>query len=149
MEPWKTIWDRLPLVLNYAFMLLVLALLSCMFPQTLRFKYQYDVGSAWAYEDLYAPFDFAIPKTLEQYNAELDAAVTGAAVYYRIDDSVRAVQTRRFEEAFAQQLDAIEKGQFKEVKKNPAPYRTYGIRPRSPAVSRSCTAWPATPRTAA
>ena len=127
MEPWKTIWDRLPLVLNYAFMLLVLALLSGMFPQTLRFKYQYDVGSAWAYEDLYAPFDFAIPKTVEQYKAELDAAVTGSAIYYRLDDSVQAVQTRRFEEAFELQLDAIEKGQFKEVKKNPLPYRTYGI----------------------
>ena len=141
MEPWKTIWDRLPLVLNYAFMLLVLALLSCMFPQTLRFKYQYDVGSAWAYEDLYAPFDFAIPKTLEQYQAELDAAVTGAAVYYRMDDSVRAVQTRRFEGAFAQQLDAIEKGQFKEVKKNPAPYRTYGTALLDSLYGRGIVLW--------
>lgn len=141
MEPWKTIWDRLPLVLNYAFMLLVLALLSCMFPQTLRFKYQYDVGSAWAYEDLYAPFDFAIPKTLEQYKAELDAAVTGSAVYYRMDDSVQVVQTRRFEEAFALQLDAIEKGQFKEVKKNPAPYRTYGTALLDSLYGRGIVLW--------
>lgn len=141
MEAWKSIWDRVPRVVNYVFMALTLALLSLLFPTTLRFKYTYEIGRAWAYEDLYAPFDFAIPKTADQLQAEQRETSAQSGIYYRLDDSIAPRSIQRFVKAFEEQLNTLEPKQLQHVQENPEQYQSYGAKLLERMYARGIVEW--------
>ena len=66
----QTTLQNLPQIVKYFLVLLVIVLISFMFPNNAKFKYNFEKGQTWRYEDLIAPFDFAIFKPLEELNAE-------------------------------------------------------------------------------
>ena len=41
-----------------------------LFPKGTQFQYDFNNGQLWKYDNLYAPFDFAIQKTDEEIKAE-------------------------------------------------------------------------------
>ena len=51
------------------FLITVVAIVY-LFPKRGQFKYDYTQAKPWQYENLYAPFDFAIQKTLEEVRQE-------------------------------------------------------------------------------
>ena len=50
--------------------LLTTVFIVYLFPKGGKFKYEIPKGKPWQYENLYAPFDFAILKTPEELAAE-------------------------------------------------------------------------------
>ena len=127
MAAWKSNWDRIPVFVNYALILAVVALISSFFPDKLRFKYVYELGKTWPYEDLYAPFDFAVPKDPEAYQQEVDLLRQKSPPLYKRLDSLESSQIREFESAFRRQIASLEPSQFPDVQRHPDQYLEYGL----------------------
>jgi putative nucleotidyltransferase with HDIG domain len=60
-----------------------------LFPKGGKFKYEFQKGKPWQYENLYAPFDFAIQKTPDVINAEKEAIQKSSKVYFVYDDKIK------------------------------------------------------------
>ncbi len=58
------------------------AILTYFFPDKSRFPYRYSEEKPWVYSDLYAPFDFAVKKSPEQWQKEVDSVIASAPVIY-------------------------------------------------------------------
>lgn len=59
-----------------------------LFPKGGKFKYEFQKGKPWQYENLYAPFDFPIHKTDEEIAKEKDQVLKKVNPYYSYDNSV-------------------------------------------------------------
>lgn len=125
MSAWKTAWDRLPVFVNYLLMLAAISSVVLLFPDKLRFRFEYEPGKTWPYEDLYAPFDFAIPKDRKLYQDEVNSLVEGLDPLYRRLDSIEAQQIKVLDQKFDFQLSLLERGQFSDVRRRPGAYRTF------------------------
>lgn len=56
-----------------------------LFPKGGQFKYDFNNGQLWKYENLYATFDFAIQKTEEEIKLEKQEIDTSAKMYFLYD----------------------------------------------------------------
>jgi len=63
-------------------------LIVYLFPKTGKFKYNFEKGKPWQSENLYAPFDFAIKKTVEELDIERKIITDNASPYFNIDTNV-------------------------------------------------------------
>lgn len=68
--------------------LLTTVLIVYLFPKGGKFKYEIPKGKPWQYENLYAPFDFAILKSPEELSAEKERINKEHIPYYEYDQSV-------------------------------------------------------------
>jgi putative nucleotidyltransferase with HDIG domain len=59
-----------------------------LFPRGGQFKYQFQKGKVWHYDDFYAPFDFAILKTDSELAQEKSEILKNFNDYYIIQDSI-------------------------------------------------------------
>ncbi|MEM9991856.1 MAG: HDIG domain-containing metalloprotein, partial [Bacteroidota bacterium] len=84
--------------------LLVIAFISMLFPNHLRFKYQFEQGKIWAYEDLYAPFDIAIKKSASEIRAERQRRENDFSPYYKVAQDALEDRQKAFEAAFNVEL---------------------------------------------
>ncbi|MGB5317701.1 MAG: phosphohydrolase, partial [Eudoraea sp.] len=57
-------------IYKYVLYLLTVGCIVFFFPKGGKFKYEFQKGKPWQYENLYAPFDFAIQKTQEEIALE-------------------------------------------------------------------------------
>ena len=55
------------------------------FPKSGKFKYSFENGRPWQSENLYAPFDFAIKKTNEEINDEINIAKINTPLFFEVD----------------------------------------------------------------
>ena len=57
---------------GYRLLLFSLSIITIIyfFPIKGKFKYDFEKGRPWQYENLYAPFDFTLKKTQEEINEE-------------------------------------------------------------------------------
>ena len=69
MSQKNSFFASFPNFLQYLLIFGVIALISLLFPDNLKFKYEFERGQIWRFEDLRAPFDYAIKKTEEQLAA--------------------------------------------------------------------------------
>ena len=67
----QTTLQNLPSIVKYLLVLMVVVFISYLFPNNAKFKYNFEKGQTWRYEDLVAPFNFAILKPAEEVNAEI------------------------------------------------------------------------------
>jgi len=125
MSAWKSTWDRLPVFVNYLLILVAIGLIAFLFPDKLRFRFEYKQGKTWPYEDLYAPFDFAVPKDRSVYREEVKGLVESLDPLYRRLDSVEQRQLKALEEKFDFQLKLLERGQFPDLLRRPQAYRLF------------------------
>ncbi len=72
--------------------------ISSFLPHELRFKFDYERGQAWQYDDLNAPFDFAISKSRDTLQEERNALLSRVQNYFREDTLIPL----RVKTAFAQ-----------------------------------------------
>jgi len=59
-----------------------------LFPKGVQFKYDFNKGKPWQYENLYAPFDFAIQKNPEEIIAEKKEITVNTKPYFKYDQEI-------------------------------------------------------------
>ncbi len=70
------------------------------FPKGGKFKYEFQKGKPWQYENLYAPFDFSLKKSREELTREQDSVQRNSIVYFRYNDSIKKGVYANFEKEF-------------------------------------------------
>ena len=82
----RNILNKLYKNYNFIYKIILLSisiyLIVSIFPKTGKFKYSFENGKPWQSENLYAPFDFAILKTDEDYNNEINLIKDNTNVYF-------------------------------------------------------------------
>lgn len=105
--------ERLQRVLLFILtgILVVLAL-----PKEAKFKYEYQKGRPWVHEDLVAPFDFAIEKPQDEYDAEVERIRQNASIYLKTIPNAANDAKRTFEEKLTAEFEPQE-GRIRNEKK--------------------------------
>jgi putative nucleotidyltransferase with HDIG domain len=80
--------------------LIALSIIVYVFPKQGKFKYEFQSlkGKPWYYEDLIAPFDFAIKKTTEELAKEKSEVIKNSKPYLRADTTVPMLKKAAFEQ---------------------------------------------------
>lgn len=68
-----------------------------LFPKGGQFKYDFNNGQLWKYDNLYAPFDFAIQKSDEEISIEKKQIDVDAKLYFTYDSSLVNEVKKTFE----------------------------------------------------
>ena len=127
MSAWRTTIEGLPTLVKYLLVAGVVAFITFLFPNNAKFKYEFDKGQSWRYEDLRAPFDFAIRKPPEEVEAEKKKLREGFTPYYELDQEVIKEKKRSLAGEFDHQLELVrEEGQFEDVVRQPQKYLQFG-----------------------
>jgi len=87
-------------IYRYFLYLVSLIVIVWLFPEGGKFKYTYDLGKPWQYEDYYAPFDFAIRKSEQEINTELDKLEEERTYFYQYDEQIFDSILQRYSETF-------------------------------------------------
>lgn len=82
------VYKHQSLVYKYFLYVVTVALIVFFFPKEGKFKYEFQKGKPWQYENLYAPIDFSIKKTTEEIEEEQTSIRTNKTDYYTFDASV-------------------------------------------------------------
>lgn len=75
-------------------------LIVYLFPKSGKFKYNFEKGKPWQSENLYAPFNFAIKKTVDELKLEEKTIRDNAFLYFNIDNTIEAKIRESFESRF-------------------------------------------------
>ncbi len=59
-----------------------------LFPKGGQFKYEFANGQVWRYDNLYAPFDYAIQKSDDEITIETKAITANSRLYFLYDQSI-------------------------------------------------------------
>jgi len=94
-----------------------------LFPKGGQFKYDFNNGQLWKYDNLYAPFDFAIQKTAEEITIEKKKINGNAKLYFKYDTDIVADVNLNFKNRIAQlnfsdSLTVDEINQLKKIGEN-------------------------------
>lgn len=124
---WKTTLERLPNVVKYLLVIGVVVLISQLSPHNVRFKYNYEIGQVWRYDDFAAPFNFAIKKPPAKYNKEIEVLDQELSPLYHLDqEMVKSLKTS-FASSFNKQLEEVKQSnEFPDVRRQPNRYLQYG-----------------------
>ncbi len=79
-----------------------------LFPKGGQFKYEFQKGKPWEYENYYAPFDFAIQKTNEEIEIEKQQIKESSKQFYEYDENVVLKVKKSIEEKTAEVLSNSE-----------------------------------------
>ncbi|MCG1036516.1 HD family phosphohydrolase [Polaribacter sargassicola] len=77
-----------------------------LFPKGGQFKYEYGNGQLWKYDNLYAPFDFAIQKTEAEIVKEKKEITANARLYFSQNLDVELAVKNNYKTKLAQLIDA-------------------------------------------
>lgn len=125
----STTLQNLPHFFKYAFVVLVVIFISYLFPNNAKFKYEFENGQSWRYEDLHAPFEFAILKPEGQVSQEIETLKSAFSPYYEMNLDIVSAERNAFRESFNRQLEAVRsEGLYKNVLSQPKNYLNYGYR---------------------
>ncbi|MDT7827161.1 HDIG domain-containing protein [Pricia sp. S334] len=95
------------LAYKYFLYVVTVACIVFFFPKGGKFKYEYQKGKPWQYENLYAPFDFSLKKGRQELAREQDSIRRNSIVYFRYNDSIKnavfADYESRFPEVFPEE----------------------------------------------
>ena len=70
------------------------------FPKGGKFKYEFQKGKPWQYENLYAPFDFSIRKSDTEIEQEKELIRNKQVSYYTFDEQLAKDSEQAYEAAF-------------------------------------------------
>ncbi|MBO0331834.1 HD family phosphohydrolase [[Muricauda] lutisoli] len=82
------VYKHQSLVYKYFLYVVSVALIVFFFPKGGKFKYEFQKGKPWQYENLYAPIDFSIKKTQEEIQEEQSSIRTNKTDYYTFNASL-------------------------------------------------------------
>jgi putative nucleotidyltransferase with HDIG domain len=81
-------YKKQSLIYKYVLYFVSIALIVFFFPRGGKFKYEFQKGKPWQYENLYAPFDFSIKKTNDDLTAERESLETNKVDYYTFNKDI-------------------------------------------------------------
>jgi putative nucleotidyltransferase with HDIG domain len=119
---------RLPSVTRYLLIGVVILMVSLLFPNTTTFNFKFEKNGIWRYEDMTAPFDFAIQKPEEVYQAEVNTLKSKLNPFYLKDSQITATQRNLFEAQFLSKIQSADLSQYQDVRENQNLYRQLGNR---------------------
>ncbi|WP_421811477.1 HD family phosphohydrolase [Flagellimonas sp.] len=82
------VYKHQSLVYKYFLYVVSVALIVFFFPKGGKFKYEFQKGKPWQYENLYAPIDFSIQKTQDEIEAEQTSIRKNKTDYYTYNASL-------------------------------------------------------------
>ncbi|MEC3965822.1 HDIG domain-containing metalloprotein [Flagellimonas halotolerans] len=82
------VYKHQSLVYKYFLYVVSIALIVFFFPKGGKFKYDFQKGKPWQYENLYAPIDFSIKKTQKEIEEEKSSIRANKTAYYTYNASV-------------------------------------------------------------
>jgi putative nucleotidyltransferase with HDIG domain len=77
-----------------------------LFPKGSQFKYQFQKGKIWHYDDFIAPFDFAIEKNSNELAVEKNKIVKNKSLYFSYKDSIPRAVEKKFKQKFNESINA-------------------------------------------
>ncbi|WP_121665373.1 HD family phosphohydrolase [Mesonia aquimarina] len=84
----NSIYKNQALIYKIFLYLLTVFLIVYLFPKGSKFKYDISKGKPWQYENLYAPFDFAILKSDEEIEDEKQEIRKNHSPYFNVDAKI-------------------------------------------------------------
>jgi putative nucleotidyltransferase with HDIG domain len=75
-------------IYKYFIYIVTTVLIVFFFPKGGKFKYEFQKGKPWQYENYYAPFDFSIKKTSDEIAEEKKTIKDNQVLYYTYDESI-------------------------------------------------------------
>lgn len=76
-------------LISKAFLLIISTLLIVyLLPKEHQFSFDYKLGMPWQHEDLYAPFDFSLPKGKEKIYTEKKRIENSSPLFFKIDTTI-------------------------------------------------------------
>ncbi|MGB5376431.1 MAG: phosphohydrolase, partial [Muriicola sp.] len=94
------VYKHQSLIYKYILYFVTIGCIVFFFPKGGKFKYEFQKGKPWQYENLYAPFDFSIKKTSEELSKEQEAVRKRQIPYYTYDASVADEVLKAYGETF-------------------------------------------------
>jgi len=94
------VYKNQSLIYKYILYIITIACIVFFFPRGGKFKYEFQKGKPWQYENLYAPFDFSIKKTTEEITEERNAIEGDQVEYYSYDVIVATEAYQVFADKF-------------------------------------------------
>lgn len=91
------------LIYKYFLYLVTLASIVFFFPKGGQFKYEFQKGKPWQYDNLYAPFDFSIQKSDEEIKKEEQDIRASQLSYYTYQSAI----PQTVKEAYTQRIDSL------------------------------------------
>jgi len=82
------VYKHQSLVYKYFLYVVSVALIVFFFPKGGKFKYEFQKGKPWQYENLYAPIDFSIQKTQDEIEQEQSSIRKNKTDYYTYNASL-------------------------------------------------------------
>ncbi|MEN8798789.1 MAG: phosphohydrolase, partial [Flavobacteriaceae bacterium] len=95
-----TVYKKQSLIYKYFLYFLTVACIVFFFPRGGKFKYEFQKGKPWQYENLYAPFDFTIKKSTEEISLEEQEIESRHIDYYSYDPTIVDEVKRHFDRQF-------------------------------------------------
>jgi len=103
----KFIVNRHQDILRYAMFILAALAITYLYPKTASFKYEFEKGKPWKYENLIAPFSFGVLKSDASINKEKQKILENFPPYYRKDTTVLGNQQKQFVKTFNQEYRSL------------------------------------------
>lgn len=100
-------------------------LLALVFPVSAKFRYPFELGQTWLYNDLISNVDFPIKKNADELKSELVQIENDIVPFYRIDLTDIKTRRKQFEGNF-EELIKRSKTDFPDVAKNNEIYENFG-----------------------
>jgi len=94
------IFKNQSLLYKYFLYLVSVVCIVFFFPKGGKFKYEFQKGKPWQYENLYAPFDFSIQKSSDDISKEREELLNNQIDYFRLDTSVRDKVAQEYQDKF-------------------------------------------------
>jgi putative nucleotidyltransferase with HDIG domain len=102
------IYKNQSLIYKYFLYVVSVGLIVFFLPKGGKFKYEFQKGKPWQYENFYAPIDFSIKKTAEDLSQERQSITQAHPAYYSFDETVPLAVQRSFLEALNTALTTSE-----------------------------------------
>lgn len=84
-------------IANIVAVLTVTMLVSVLYPNNIKFKYDFQRGMVWKYDDLEAPFAFAIKKSQKEIEADKELVSKDFRPYYTLNEDLSIAKIKDFE----------------------------------------------------
>nr|WP_159304375.1 HDIG domain-containing metalloprotein [Maribacter litoralis] len=97
------LYKQQSLIFKYILYVVAVAFIVFFLPKGGKFKYEFQKGKPWQFENLYAPFDFSIQKTDAEIAKEKQIIENNQLPYYSYDEDVVEKVRALFDEKFESQ----------------------------------------------
>ncbi len=94
------VYKNQSIIYKYMLYVITIACIVFFFPRGGKFKYEFQKGKPWQYENLYAPFDFSIKKTADEITEERNAIESDQVEYYYYDEAAASEAYQVFADKF-------------------------------------------------